>query len=244
MLLHGGAYEGAYLERFLTGVLGDLGVRTFGDLRSRCPTCRRGRDGPWSSPVSDLSRRRLVRLPWDLAEYGLDPDGSRSPGRSARAPRSRTCSGRSGSPPRAAPPPGSTAGCCRASPWACSTAPTASSPRWPTFGLRLSRPPQSPPVLRPVGGPVDAGARGPGRAATDQDEAYAGEPCTTARTVVVPTGDVSVVDFDLTREAVAGSTQRAGRGAALPRRLGLPGYVGRADASPELPGATPCPLRD
>jgi NTE family protein len=33
LLVHDGLYEGRYLEQFLTGVLGDLGVRTFGDLR-------------------------------------------------------------------------------------------------------------------------------------------------------------------------------------------------------------------
>ncbi len=33
LLVHDGLYEGRYLEQFLTGALGDLGVRTFADLR-------------------------------------------------------------------------------------------------------------------------------------------------------------------------------------------------------------------
>jgi NTE family protein len=33
LLVHDGLYEGRYLEQFLSGVLGELGVRTFGDLR-------------------------------------------------------------------------------------------------------------------------------------------------------------------------------------------------------------------
>ena len=54
-------------------------MRTFGDLRipaaddllSGLPA---GKDFRLVVTVSDLSRRRLVRLPWDLPTYGVDPD--------------------------------------------------------------------------------------------------------------------------------------------------------------------------
>jgi NTE family protein len=67
-----GLYQGDYLENLLTGLLGDLGVRTFGDLR----TGEQPQQYAWSLVVtaSDLSRRRLVRIPWDLPNYGVDPD--------------------------------------------------------------------------------------------------------------------------------------------------------------------------
>ena len=73
LLVSDGVYRGAYLERLLAGLLADLGVRTFGDLR----TGEEPEQFAWSLVVtaSDLSRRRLVRIPWDLGSYGIDPDG-------------------------------------------------------------------------------------------------------------------------------------------------------------------------
>ena len=72
LLVSDGVYRGAYLEQLLTGLLADLGVRTFGDLR----TGEEPEQFAWSLVVtaSDLSRRRLVRIPWDLDSYGIDPD--------------------------------------------------------------------------------------------------------------------------------------------------------------------------
>lgn len=72
LLLSDGVYRGAYLEQLLGGLLADLGVHTFGDLR----TGEAPEQFAWSLVVtaSDLSRRRLVRIPWDLDSYGIHPD--------------------------------------------------------------------------------------------------------------------------------------------------------------------------
>lgn len=61
LLLSDGVYRGAYLEQLLGGLLADLGVHTFGDLR----TGEAPEQFTWSLVVtaSDLSRRRLVRIP-------------------------------------------------------------------------------------------------------------------------------------------------------------------------------------
>ncbi|MEV0466894.1 patatin-like phospholipase family protein [Nocardia tengchongensis] len=72
-----GAHSGDYLVRWLTPLLSDVGVRTFGDLRVT--------DDPGTGlaahqryrlvvNTTDLTRRALVRLPWDYAQYGKDPD--------------------------------------------------------------------------------------------------------------------------------------------------------------------------
>jgi NTE family protein len=77
VLFEKGIYEGAYLRDWLHGLLSDVGAATFGDLRIT--------DDPDSSLpperayrlvvlTSDVSRGRLVRLPWDYPRYGLDPD--------------------------------------------------------------------------------------------------------------------------------------------------------------------------
>ena len=74
LLRRGGLHSGEYLYEFLCPALGDVGVRTFADLRID--------DDPGSSlaehqsyslviHVSDLTHQVLVRLPWDYSLYGL-----------------------------------------------------------------------------------------------------------------------------------------------------------------------------
>jgi len=74
-----GAYAGDWIHRWLTRELAELGVRTFADLR---------RDDPGDDPglltpehryglvvmATDVTNGRLLRLPWDYPEFGLDPD--------------------------------------------------------------------------------------------------------------------------------------------------------------------------
>jgi NTE family protein len=74
-----GAYAGDWIRRFLLRELGDLGVRTFGDLRR----ADAGDDPALATPdhryklvvmATDVTNGRLLRLPWDYALFGLDPD--------------------------------------------------------------------------------------------------------------------------------------------------------------------------
>lgn len=81
LLLHMGLYDGDYLLEWLGGVLKDIGVMYFGDLRLNDAEADRN----WTPQqryslvvhVSDITRGRLVRLPWDYNEYGLDADNQR-----------------------------------------------------------------------------------------------------------------------------------------------------------------------
>jgi NTE family protein len=81
LLLHMGLYDGDYLLDWLGGVLKDIGVVHFGDLRLDDADA----DARWTDQqryslvvhVSDITRGKLVRLPWDYDEYGLDADGER-----------------------------------------------------------------------------------------------------------------------------------------------------------------------
>lgn len=77
LLRRGGMHSGNYLYEFLGPALDAAGVRTFGDLRID--------DDPGTSladhqryglviHVADLTHKVLARLPWDYAQYGLDPD--------------------------------------------------------------------------------------------------------------------------------------------------------------------------
>ena len=78
LLTRSGLHPGRYVTEWLREELADLGVHTFGDLRRHDP----GDDpalAPWQRyrlvvTATDVTRGRLLRLPWDYRDYGLDPD--------------------------------------------------------------------------------------------------------------------------------------------------------------------------
>lgn len=191
-----GVYEGDYLEGFLTGVLGDLGVKTFGDLRT-------GDEWPahaWSLVVtaSDLSRKRLVRIPWDLPRYGLDPDEFSV----AKAVRASAAIPYFFTPVQVGDATWVDGGLLSGFPVGLFDRAASSTPRWPTIGIRLSTKPDVPPETHPVSGPLSIGIAALDTLFTAQDAAYIREPCTVRRTIFVPTDDVSSVDFDITTQSI------------------------------------------
>ena len=204
LLLSDGVYRGAYLEQLLAGLLGDLGVRTFGDLR----TGEQPEQFAWSLVVtaSDLSRRRLVRIPWDLRSYGIDPNKFSV----ARAVHASSAIPYVFEPVRV-----------RGATWVdgglLSNFPVElfdrAEPRWPTFGIRLSARPGIPPT-HPVHGPVSLGIAAIETLVSNQDNTYIDDPCTVRRTIFVPADDVSPIDFHITakqREALYQSGLQAGQ---------------------------------
>ena len=202
LLLSEGLYDGGYLEDFLTGALGDLGVRTFGDLRippSADPGSALSPEHAYSLVVtaSDLSRRRLVRLPWDFPAYGVDPD-EQSVARAVRASSAIPFFFR---PVRQPSPQGEATwvdgGLLSNFPVGLFDRADSLEPRWPTLGVRLTTRPGTPPVTTRIRGPVGLGLAALDTLLTDQDAAYVDDPCTRERTVFVDTDGVSAVDFDL-----------------------------------------------
>ncbi|MBB5852438.1 patatin-like phospholipase family protein [Amycolatopsis umgeniensis] len=79
LLLHDGMHTGDYLAEWLTPLLEEVGVRTFADLAIDDPegTLRSHQRYSLVVHVSDLTRRVLVRLPWDYSQYGRDPGGEK-----------------------------------------------------------------------------------------------------------------------------------------------------------------------
>ncbi|MGL1774826.1 hypothetical protein ACSTG3_23830, partial [Vibrio parahaemolyticus] len=69
-------YHGKYLQDWTKGVLADLGVRTFADLKFDDPGSALEPEKSYRLLVtaSDLSRSRLMYLPWDLEAYGMRPE--------------------------------------------------------------------------------------------------------------------------------------------------------------------------
>jgi NTE family protein len=190
LLMSDGVYRGAYLERLIAGLLGDLGVRTFGDLR----TGEEPEQFAWSLVVtaSDLSRRRLVRIPWDLGSYGIEPDAFPV----ARAVHASSAIPYVFEPVRVAGATWVDGGLLSDFPVELFDRP---DPRWPTFGIRLSARPGIPPT-HPVHGPVSLGIAAIETLMSNQDNAYIDDPCTVRRTIFVPANEVSPIDFDITTE--------------------------------------------
>ncbi len=192
LLASDGVYRGAYLEQLLTGLLGDLGVRTFGDLR----TGEEPEQFAWSLVVtaSDLSRRRLVRIPWDLDSYGIDPDDFPV----ARAVHASSAIPYVFEPVRVKGATWVDGGLLSDFPVELFDRPDA-QPRWPTFGIRLSARPGIPPT-HPVHGPVSLGIAAIETLVSNQDNAYIDDPCTVRRTIFVPADEVSPIDFGITAQ--------------------------------------------
>lgn len=192
LLVSDGVYRGAYLEHLLARQLGKLGVRTFGDLR----TGEEPEQFAWSLVVtaSDLSRRRLVRIPWDLPSYGIDPDGFSV----ARAVHASSAIPFVFEPVRVGGATWVDGGLLSNFPVELFDRPDG-QPQWPTFGIRLSVRPGIPPT-HAVHGPVSLGIAAIETLVSNQDNAYIDDPCTVRRTIFVPAGDVSPIDFGITPE--------------------------------------------
>jgi NTE family protein len=79
LLLHEGAHSGNYLVEWLGAELDKAGVSTFADLAIDDPGGSLADYQRYSLVVhtSDLSRRALVRLPWDYLQYGKTADAER-----------------------------------------------------------------------------------------------------------------------------------------------------------------------
>lgn len=77
LVLHKGMYRGKALHTFLTDLLADRGVHTWADLRQEDPGSSLPPEDRYKLVVvvSDVSRGRMLRLPWDYRRLlGIDPN--------------------------------------------------------------------------------------------------------------------------------------------------------------------------
>ncbi|HSE10162.1 MAG TPA: patatin-like phospholipase family protein [Nocardioidaceae bacterium] len=212
VLVDGGAFEGDYLADWLAGVLRDLGVETFGDLR----TDDLGDDGAmhhrWSLVVmaSDVSRRRLAQLPWDYGEYGLDPDEQKvvdAVRASASIPyffEPVTLRGVDGTSTLV------DGGLISNYPISTFDRLDELPPRWPTIGVRLDALGLDKLGLpKPVKGPLSMGIALVETAIEANQAEHTRDRCNVARSVYVDTAGISAIDFDLS-EAEQETLLRAG----------------------------------
>lgn len=215
VLIEDGAYEGAYLRRWLTGVLDDLGVTTFGDLRTDDP----GDDGSIHAryrltvTATDLSRRRLVYLPWQYDEYARDPDEQHV----VDAVRASASIPYFFEPVSLSGPRGTSTlvdgGLVSNYPISMFDRTDGRPARWPTIGIRLGAPAPDTGDVHRVRGAVPLGISLVQTAIEACQAEHVLEPCNVARSVAVDTGAVSAIDFDIT-DAQRAELDRAGREAS------------------------------
>ncbi len=81
LVFHMGLYDGDYLIEWLGDQLGKIGVVHFRDLALDDPGADKNLTAAQKFSLvvhtADVTRRRLVRLPWDYPAYGLDPANQR-----------------------------------------------------------------------------------------------------------------------------------------------------------------------
>lgn len=201
VLLEDGVFEGDYLSGWLEGVLGDLGVHTFGDLRVEDP----GGDGlihhdyALVVTASDISRKRLLRLPWDYPAYGLEPDEQSVAG----AVRASSSIPFFFEPVKLKGARGTSTvvdgGLLSNYPIDIFDRLDENPPRWPTLGVRLDALGfgEEPAHLSPVRGPVAMGVALIETAIEACQAAHVLDPCNVSRSVYVDTGGTSATDFSL-----------------------------------------------
>jgi NTE family protein len=69
-----GVFEGDYLHEWLAGLLAEKGVTTFADLRNEAEADNEDRRYRLRVIASDVTERRLLRLPQDAEHIGVRPD--------------------------------------------------------------------------------------------------------------------------------------------------------------------------
>jgi NTE family protein len=205
ILFEKGIYEGEYLRTWLDGLLTDLGKATFGDLRIDDPDSSLPPERSYRLVVhtSDISCGRLVRLPWDYPLYGLDPDKQRV----ADAVRASMSIPFFYEPVRfkGKRSDGTKIDSYLVDGGMLSNFPIDvfdrnddQTPRWPTFGIKLSARPTSPTEERfCIGGTFDLVKGMVGTMTRFHDQIHIDDPAVLARTMFVDTLGVKATDFDI-----------------------------------------------
>ena len=209
LLVDDGIYEGEYLKAWLDEVLGDVDLFEHlalpDDPDSALPPDQRYR---LVVNVSDVSLGRLVRFPWDYDRiYGLDPGRQRIVD-AVRASMSipfffepvrlryeRTVDGRQ----RTATSVLVDGGMLSNFPIDVFDRRDGRTPRWPTFGIKLSDRPGALADSFPknVDGPFTLAKAMLGTMTSYRDAMHVDEAQVRARTIFVDTMGVTATDFDL-----------------------------------------------
>jgi NTE family protein len=205
LLFEKGIYEGNYLREFLSAQLEPLGVNTFADLKNDDPRGSLPPEKQYRLVVmaSDVTRARLVRLPWDYAQYGLDPDAQPV----AEAVRASMSIPFFYEPLqfKSLDPEGKEeisymvdGGMLSNYPIEVFDRTDGQPPRWPTFGIKLSAKPDAAQREKyDVHGTLSLAKAMVGTMTSFHDQIHIDDPAALARTMFVDTFGVRATDFDI-----------------------------------------------
>jgi NTE family protein len=203
LVRHSGAHPGNYIHGFVRDELERLGVTTFGDLK---------RDALVVT-ATDITRGRLLRLPWDYESLGLDPDEQPV----ADAVRASISIPLFFEPVQLADRELVDGGVLSNFPIEMFDRP---KPRWPTFGVKVI--PDAPdanallfpglPV--PQLPPVRLLTRVMTTAVLGHDQTYLERPCVRRRAIQVDTSAVGIVEFGADERKRAALVENGERAAA------------------------------
>lgn len=205
-----GIYEGQYFENWLREKLSDKGIHTFGDL-----VMDEYRDEPkyrykLQVIAADISRGKLLILPRDISDYGIEPDDLEV----VRAVRMSISIPFFYEPVILADPSGQD--CYIVDGGLLSNYPVwifddgSQNPSWPTFGFKLVEPDEDRPNR--IRGPLTLLGALFSTMMEAHDARYI-EDKDFVRTIPIPTLDVQATDYDMSREQ-ADALYESGRSAA------------------------------
>lgn len=201
VLLEQGVYEGDAVAEWVAERLEAKGVQTFGDLRlpddleGDLPIERRYR---LVVMASDISRGRLIRLPWDYPDYGLEPDEQRV----ADAVRASTAIPFYYEPVRLLGGRGYhhilvDGGMLSNFPVDAFDRTDGRAPRWPTFGVKLSSRPEDRARPEDVSNTFEFAKALVSTMTSFHDHLHLDDPCVVRRTIFVDTFGVRATDFEI-----------------------------------------------
>jgi NTE family protein len=212
MVVEKGLYEGNYVVEYLRGHLKNAGVQSFVDVPTDPDPNSHLRDDQRFRLVvmtADVTRRRLVRFPWDYPLYRLPPSDQeialavrasmsipfffepyelkwqeQLPDDTTREATNLLVDG----------------GMLSNFPVDVFDRPEGEEPRWPTFGIKLSARPENKTLAHDVGGPIGYCLAMLGTLCTFYDAMHIDRPDVQDRTIFVDTMEVKATDFDLDKK--------------------------------------------
>jgi NTE family protein len=194
-----GIYRGEYLREWLSAQLTATGVKTFADLRLNEPWAKKlppERRYKLVVIASDVSRGRLVRLPWDYHVYGLDPD-KQPIADAVRASMSIPFFYE----------PAILNDKFLVDGGLLSNFPVDifdDAADWPTFGIKLSAKEDAAMTINPVTNPLNYTTAILDTLMSAHDRIHVDDPQVTARTIFVDTTGIKATNFDITAKQQRG----------------------------------------
>jgi NTE family protein len=210
LILHQGLFAGQFLHDWIERTLADKNVRTWGDLKHDDPGSSLPPEQRYKLVVivSDVSRGRMLRLPWDYKPLlGVDPDTQPVAG----AVRSSAGIPFFFRPFHMKASPAVTQGhgeilCTDGGmlsnfPVAIFDRTDGKQPRWPTFGVKLSaRQSLAQVTWDPDADTIQLAKSLLGAMRSAHDRVYVDQPSVASRTIFVDTTGYNTTDFHLTTE--------------------------------------------